>query len=569
MALSKVISIEITDYSTKACEISYGKKLTTVFNTVEFENPVGSVEDAFVVDRSRYVLELKTHLNEAKIKCKDAIFVIASNKILSREVTIPDMKEKLISDYIEGEKANYFPMDVAEHQLTYCIIDRNADKKELKLIVYAAPITLVKSYNALAKELGFKIVRLDYSGNTEYQHLHVNSATSNINFYLAINEANTMFTILEEGKFALQRNMNFGSLQLVQHLIDEEYYGVIDTDEAMSKLVSEELIFPSYAEMMEYMPLDEQDSKLYECKKRLTDAIRPLVAGVSRVLEYYNTKNKNAEIGKIYVGGAGSRINGILTLIMSEFEGIELVNLDKLPGIKYSKSNSYMMNKSTDFMPCIGAAQLSSVNFNVVDDLEEKKNSQSFIVLTFAAAIIGAVALVGIPMIGYYGNLAKQKSLNKQIAALADCEKLLNDKTVKTSQYTELQSIKELTKTNNEQWNQILQQFEIMLPSSTQVSSVTSNEEGVTLTVTIPSKEEAAKLLVQLKQIPVFEKVSVNNITESDESQTGVKLQTFSVLCSFPAKEEVPPATDADAQTEADTTADAAATQTTTEGGAQ
>lgn len=539
MAISKVVSIEITDFVTRICEVSYGKKIATVYNTVMFENPENTVEDAFVAERSVYVPELKKHLKEAKIKCKDAVFVLASNKILSREITIPDMKDKLIADYIEGEKNQYFPMDISEHKITYCVADRNEQKKEIKLIVYAAPLELIKNYQALAKELGVKIVRMDYLGNAEYKHLQLNNSNSRLDFYLAINESNTMFTILENGRFALQRNMNFGVLQLVQHLIDEGYYGEIDFKDAMQKLASDNLIFGSYSEMVEYSPVDEADSKLYECRKRITDAVRPLISDVARVLEYYNNKNKDILISEIFVGGCGSEIGGILELITSEFEGVRFKRLAKLPGIKYSKANEFMVNRSTEFMSCIGAAHISGVDFNINEEAADKE-SQTFALLALLLAFVAAGALVGVPMFNYYSELSRQKSLNRQISELAEYEKLKLDRDKYSAEYDELRNFSDSTITNNQGFNTVLAKVESLVPSNTVVSSITADEEGVTFVVSIPSKEAAAKLLMQLEQIEEFESVAVNNIAEEYDEETAVKYETFTVLCSYVKPEPTP-----------------------------
>lgn len=539
MAISKVVSIEITDSVTRICELSYGKKIVTVYNTVMFENPENSVEDAVVVEDSEYVSELKMHLKEAKIKCKDAVFVLTSNRILSREISIPDMKEKLIADYIEGEKNQYFPMDISEHKLTYCIADRDEQKKELKLIVYAAPYELIRSYQTLAKALDMKIVKLDYIGNTEYKHLQVNNSNSKLDFYIEINENNTLFTILENGRYALQRNMNFGVLQLVRHLMDEGYYGTIEAKGAMSKLVSENLIFGSYSEMAEYSPSDEADAKLYECRKRITDAVRPLISSVARVLEYYNNKNKDVSIGEIYAGGCGAQVKGILELITSEFEGVRFKRLAKLPGIKYSKANGLMVNRSTEFMSCIGASHISGIDFNIIE-VSASKESQTFAILSLILAFVAAGALVGIPMFNYYSEINRQDSLNRQISDLAEYEQLKADKETKTANYEELKTFADSTGTNNQGFNAILAQIESLIPSNAVISSVSANNEGVTLVVSIPSKEESAKLLMQLEQIEEFDSVTVNNITENSNEETLVKYHTFTVLCTYPEPEPTP-----------------------------
>ena len=276
MAISKVVSIEITDESTKVCEVSYNKKTPIVYQSLMFMNPNRAIEDSFIIEKKNYISELKLQLKNAGIKTKEVVFVLASNKILSREVTIPEMKEKLIPEYIEGEKNEYFPMEIKDHKLSYCIIDQNKDKKEIRIMVYAAPSNLIMNYLAVAKEADLKVVALDYYGNSEYQWLH-NNIGSGIEFYLEINEYNTMLTILDKGKFALQRNMNFGAMSLVQALIDEGYYGDLNSDQSMAKLKMESLLYSSFSEIQDFVPQDEEEFNKHECMKHLTESVRPLI----------------------------------------------------------------------------------------------------------------------------------------------------------------------------------------------------------------------------------------------------------------------------------------------------
>ena len=87
-------------------------------------------------------------------------------------------------------------------------------------------------------------------------------------------------------------------------------------------------------------------------------------------------------------------------------------------------------------------------------------------------------------------------------------------------------------------FNKILGELEVMLPTTTLVSSITSNETALNMVLTIPSKEEASKLLVQLKNIPSFEGVQISTITENNDESTGIKNQSFTVTCNFPQPEE-------------------------------
>ena len=536
MAVAKVISIEITDYATRICEVSYDKKVATVYNSVVFDNPDNAVEDGYVINKDAYLNEFRKHLKDSKIKTKDAVFVMASNKVLSRDITIPEMKERLIASYIDGEKKDYFPMDISEHKVSYCIAGKDPAKKEIKLIVYAAPLNLIKNYKLLAKELDLKIIKIDYSGNAEYTYLHNNHQAAKLDFYLEINEGNTMFTILENGKFSLQRNMNFGTKALVEHLIDEAYYGEISKEEAIAKLATDDILYSSYSEMMEYMPQDAEDARKYEFRKRITEAIRPLIAGFSRVMDYYATKNKDAKVSDIYIGSCGCKIKGLDTLIMSEFEGLSIKYLTTLPNIKFQKDDFYMTNRSTEFMTCIGAAY-SGVNFDIVDESEEKKSTTAFGLTALIIGVAGSVAIVGFAFINYTLANSKQKSLNSKIASMAQYQQLKDDRERFVAEFEELTVFDEGNDTTNTTWNKLLEELEIKIPSRTTVTSVTSNETGLTLVVTVPSKDVAAKLLVQLNQMEAFESVIVNSITESNQEEAN-PLVAFTVQCNYKQPEE-------------------------------
>ena len=108
MAVSKVLSIEITDLTTHICEIGYNKKNPVIYKSIIMDNPQYSVDDGFVLDRGPYKNALKEELNSARIKTRDVVFVLSSSKVINREVTIPEMKPEMVAGLIENERNEYF-----------------------------------------------------------------------------------------------------------------------------------------------------------------------------------------------------------------------------------------------------------------------------------------------------------------------------------------------------------------------------------------------------------------------------------------------------------------------------
>lgn len=107
MKVSKVVSIEIGNIVTRICETDYKKKNPKVYKCATIPTPENSVEDGYVRDKDKLVRVLKDKLSDMGIKNKNVIFTIDSNKILSREVTIPLVAENKMLEVVTAQANDY------------------------------------------------------------------------------------------------------------------------------------------------------------------------------------------------------------------------------------------------------------------------------------------------------------------------------------------------------------------------------------------------------------------------------------------------------------------------------
>lgn len=577
MAISKVVSIEISDLRTRVCYMGYGKKNPVIYKSFTFDNPEMTVEDGFILERGLYGTELTDRLEEAGIKCKDVVFSLTSNKIISREVTIPDMKPELVQELIENERAEYFPMDTTEYMLTYMVLEKLKETKEQRILVYAVPDIVIKNYEALAAERDLRVVALDYNGNSIYQWLRQKTHDP-MEMYLQVNEKNTMFTILENGLLALQRNMNFGTYVFTSNLMEEGYYSkpeepqpafyggssfgsadafykddddnpeekqeapskAVETmDDAMVKLMENTLLYPSFTAVVDTVPMNEEEAKLHELKSRLTDAARPLIGNVERVLEYYHSKNREAEVSKIYLGGTGAHIQGLKELIESEFNGVEVIIVESLPGVKLHKKNMDMENKTSEYIACIGAAY-PSLNFHVGDAKKALGVAIVFYLLALLVTIGASVFLVYNSYSGYQDALAKKESVKAQVEAAKAIEPLYNDYLTAQEAIDAIEEMAASSFQHGENINELLAQLEILLPKETLVHSLMINGETFSMSITVPVKTTAAQLLLQLQEVDYIGSVNIGSLTETTEEGATSKTVSFAIsgTLAVPADEE-------------------------------
>ena len=124
----------------------------------------------------------------------------------------------------------------------------------------------------------------------------------------------------------------------------------------------------------------------------ITEGMRQLLGNLSRVLEYYHSKNQNAELNTIFVGGCGAKVKGLKAFLENEFSGIEVVILEQLPDVKISSQVSKTGINTSELIACIGAAE-GTLTFMTAAKAE-KANKVIFVaVIAVLAAVAGAVAL--------------------------------------------------------------------------------------------------------------------------------------------------------------------------------
>ena len=88
-----------------------------------------------------------------------------------------------------------------------------------------------------------------------------------------------------------------------------------------------------------------------------------------------------------------------------------------------------------------------------------------------------------------------------------------------------------LTFSEAEQLNDLILALERALPKRSMVRSMAINGENLNMSMTTVTKEESAKVLMQLKSIPYIESVSIGGIVETLDEATQRTEVSFSVNC--------------------------------------
>lgn len=502
--MPKILGIEIGSSKIRICEEDYKTKTPKVYNAVSIGTPEGTVNDGLLDVTEELTAVIRSALAEHNIRAKQVVFTLNSTKIASREIVIPYMKENKVKDMVAANASDYFPVDLSQYEVGHIItgvIDGDNGTKQYKVQVLAVPQNILTGYYQLAKMLGLSVVSFDYSGNSIYQLVRRQCDTG-VQMVVKVDENSSMITILQDQIVVLQRTVAYGAEDAVIAVTGMEEYGKPSYEEAVSRLQSEDC-------------MEDED---------VAQSLSFLIGGISRVVDYF-ARNNNVSIDKAYVSGFGGSFVGLSELLSKALE----LPAEPLKDIKGTQLVRYFKDQNFgEFLTCIGAA---IAPIGLLSEREKDKKSMSLLpgeedmfkvcILVAAACVIGAVALFAVSFLRYRTAAQEQTRLEDRIEDLADAETVYKEFLQQRYTYTKLSYFMASTVTFNEQLVDFIREMQEKMPSSLNVQSFAASMDGVTMSVTVADKKDAAKMIQQFRTFESVASVEVQALTDSNAVMDG------------------------------------------------
>lgn len=561
----KVLSIEIGQQVTKAVVIDFLKKNPHVYNAFSFDTPEGVMEDGYVKDKDRMAQLLREQMKDNGVKEKEVVFSIASSKIASREVTVPYVPEKNLDNLINATAQDYFPVNMDEYTLAYNVLEtvKEKDKKSLKLLLLAAPDSLIQNYYSLADLMGVRVESIDYYGNGSMQVLqkHIGSGYS---VCVQIGSLNTMVSVLKENQQIMQRTIPYGTNTIIETMLAHPALECRDETDAMEMLCRENVVYSTLDyedETVRGTRISEDQWKRSgqsrEARKAVTDAVGGILLSVIRVVDYFGSRYPDCQLGYIYITGMGVKIRGLDTLFEREMD-LPVRKLEKLTNITFSRGFARSLQDQTEYIAAIGAA-IEPVGFS----LKELKNKQGraasmrTVKIILAGGVVVAVALVAVGWFRLVGANKENENLKMEKQSLQSINQVYTENEQATKKFEDAAALHVATSTKNQNLVALIEQLQKKLPKQMQVSTLQTTEDKVTLTITTKTKISVAKMLVEFEGIDLLTNVNVASIAGAESENDKIDEYTFSVTADYtqlPTKEEKDVSLDEADTTTTDTT---------------
>ena len=532
--MARFLSIEAESTQIRVGEVEISGRKGRMLQCFCVPVPQGSVEDGQIRDTKGLGELLRQQLNERGIRTKKAWFVTGSTRIASREVQIPLVKKSRIQSIIEANATDYFPIDVTKYVMSYIILGITGEKgkkgeeaeqkkaadqeRQYRLMVYASPKAISTAYYEFAQSAGLTLSGITYTGNTVYQTVQ-EEYTSGAHILIKVELENTGISIIRDGKLSFQRNINYGIESAVETIRSFPQLGDrLEVQDALQLLSEKKWIYPS----LDGEIGEEPDT----VKSEVTESLRYLVGNISRIMDYYISRNGDVNFESIVLCGMGGQVQGLAELLTQEL-GQKVELLTKIT--RYSVPDT---NKHEGLFLYIAVMDPVKSGLNLMEKTgrkqKEVKETLSGAWVVFGVGALAAVALAVAGVGARIYQTHEQERLNQRIAEEQSIEDVYAAYNNAKSQYDNFQSMYAYTNTPNEGLEAFIQEMEEKMPSSITVETFSSTGSQVSFSMRVASKSEAANTLIQLR---TFDSLSSVTTTGIDEGEDGTV--TMSVTCTY------------------------------------
>lgn len=529
---NRVLSIEIGNSFTKICEIDYKVKKPKVYKVLTVETPEDVVVDGMLQPTQEYADHLVSALGTNGIRTKRVIFTISSTRVASREVQIPNVKANKIEALVKTNANDYFPVDLTQYEIGHYLAGGLTEEGKLRVMALAVPKALLNSYYQLAQMCGWEVECFDYSSNSLYQILR-DEKSEKVTMMIKIDENSTIVTVLSAGKVLLQRTVAYGVQDAIETMIASGAYAVNDPMSAVERFQKKtclnrvlhqgDKLWEENAGRWE--DEDAGNVEVTAARQKITASLEPLIVGVSRVIDFYDSRNGDTPIERTYVTGLGGSFSGMSKLFTNclERKVHTLSDMDD----KIGMSKAIRSTRPAAYISCLGAV-LAPVG--LIDKSQQKAKGMTVVsgtnytfvsVAVLVLGVILSIAMAVTSLTRYFGTVAENVALQARVEELQPAQTVYNEYLSTAAQYDKYKYLYEYTENPNENLVEFINELEQILPDSFYTDSFSSDQTGISMTVNVEGKAAAARTILNIRNMESIEDVQISNITDNQDEMGG------------------------------------------------
>lgn len=310
--MPEFFGLDIGSYALKAVELEKKGEFFRLLSFGSTPTPTGAPFSESELDQKELATAFKELLKEAKIKSRQVVTAFPESLIFTRVIEMPEISEKELANAIKYEAEQYVPMPVSDVKLSWMILEKEqgirnkGEKRKMKVLLVAAPLSLVDRYVATLRMAGLEPVALETETVAIVRCLargwnHVAPTT----LFVSIGASTTDLCIVDASVIQFTRSIGTGGTALARAIAQELGFEMGQAEEYKK----------SYG-LLE----DQLEGKIMQTIKPVFDVV---VNEIERAILYFHTRHPTTPIKRIVLTGGTAQLPGVI-VYLAESLGLEV-----------------------------------------------------------------------------------------------------------------------------------------------------------------------------------------------------------------------------------------------------
>lgn len=313
--------------------------------------PPGAIFSESEQDQKELSKVIRDVVKESHIESHNVITAFPESLVFTRVIEIPAVSEKELASAIEWQAEQYIPMPLSEIKLSWMVLDKetfaqsqksnDARKPQIKVLLVAAPNTLIQRYIKTMRDAGItpialetEIVAIGRSLTATY------SGESPTTLLMSIGASTTDLAVVSGGVIQFTRSIGTGGTALARSISQELGFDMNQAEE-----------YKKAYGLME----DQLEGKIMQVMKPVFDVI---VGEVERAIMYYQTHNQGDTVKRIVLTGGTAQLPNLVVFLATEL-GLEVQIGNPWENISVSdqlKSKTDQLENQVTYSVAVGLA---------------------------------------------------------------------------------------------------------------------------------------------------------------------------------------------------------------------
>ncbi len=512
------------------------------------ETPEGAVEDGVINNPAALRDALSNAIGvPAYHNVRKVIFSLCSTQVLSEVVTVPNMPERRLEKLLQANIDVYFPFDIHDYHLVWTPTGVSAANPNEQVVqLWAVPNALVARYYALGNACGLSVEGIDYCGNSMVSAVGASfagqakksalSLDMNISFGKKGDKADQP---KKEKKAKQQKEKKSGGLfgkKNAAAVVEEK---PAETEDVLAESLSDalpdtlhdtfdEVFAENYAEkQLAKKPADTVMYLLADREHLLMTFVRGGHVELQRLTQRGGSSYQDMDEAQMfmeYFTGRNDEDYNVAKCVVCGEQAADFAYRESLEEYLGIPVEAWESAEDPTFFLCLGAARMT-LDFGVAEmNHPAGLGSQLSQAWQYGLVLVGGAALAAV-LILYFGS---QVVWNTTLTGLESNMRVLQIQAAQNSgnaaNYNKYAAVYDSysndwdtifsnLRTYNDNLVLMLTELEKVLPKATSVVGMNVDDAGLSLKFACTDKEEAAFLLIKLRDLQYATLDTISNVT--------------------------------------------------------